>query len=435
MIADILRNKDVLRYLKNTIWLLSEKVLALIAALFVSVWTARHLGPDQFGQLSFAQSFASLFVAFAALGLIRILERDLVSSSANRQNIVSTAFYLVIFGASFAYITMSLFVKMRGYDPLFNVLILIIGLTSFLQVNAVFFSYFLSQVNAKPYVICNVIALAVSNLVKIGFILTDAPIWLFAFGFVLDGLLLLPMLLMITFRTESQPRFGYVTATTAKSLLKNSWPYILTGVLITIYMKIDTIMIKEMMSDYAVGQYSAAVRLSEGFYYLPVTIVGSIYPAIVTAKRMSSETYLIRLSNLYSMLFYIAIVLSVSISFLAPVIIRLLYGEEYEPATKVLLIHIWASVFVFVSIGSGRWLLTENLQILSIANTFIGVCINVALNYFLIPKYGIYGAAWATVVSYGASGYFCFALWSRTRVNFVLMTKSMFKLPSFKSLR
>jgi len=422
-------NNDVLHYIKNTAWLMSEKFLGLGAALIISVWIAKHLGPIQFGQLSFAQSFASLFVAVAALGLTRILERDLVDQTTSRQPIVSTAFYLVFAGGVFAYGLMYVFLRFRGYDSLSQELILIVGMTAFLQVNTVFISHFLSQVNAKPYVISNVIALTVSNIVKICFILLDAPLYYFAFGFVLDGLLLFPILMFVVYGSDAQPRFSMVSKNIAISLLRNSWPYILTGLLITIYMKIDTIMLKEMIGDYAVGQYSAAAKLSEGLYYIPVTIVASIYPAIVRAKRLGEVVYNQRLKSLYSSLFYLALVISVFISLLAPSIISLLYGDDYTPAVSVLVIHVWASVFVFVSMASGRWLLTENLQLLSIANTFVGVCINVGLNYFLIPIYGIEGAAFATVVSYGASGFFCFAIWRKSRPNFYLMTKSIFYLP------
>ena len=431
-IRSALQSKDIVHYLKNTVWLLSEKVLGLGAALLISVWMARHLGPEKFGQLSFAQGFASLFVAFAALGLQRILERDLVDRGDDRRSVISTSFVLVILGAIASYGLMMLFLNTRQYEDIQKQLVLIAGLTAFLQVNIVFLSHFLSRVNAKPYVMSNVVALSISNVVKVLFILNDAPLQYFAFGFVLDGLILLPILLTITRGSEAMPRLTLVSVRVAKSLLKDSWPYILTGVLITMYMKIDTIMLKEMLGDYEVGQYSAAAKLSEGLYYLPMILVSSIYPAIVRAKKQGEDIYNDRWKNLYSLLFYMALVLAIVVSLFASFAIRLLYGEAFLPAVPVLLIHVWASLFVFVSMASGRWLLTENLQLLSIANTFIGVCVNVGLNLYLIPRYGIEGAAVATVISYGASGYFCFALWRRTRPNFVLMSKSILKLPTLK---
>ena len=430
MLNKLLANKTILHYLRNTIWLVFEKVLGLGVALVVSVWIARHLGPELFGQLSFAQNFSLLFAAFAALGLQRILERDLVDRETDRQAVISTSIFLVVLGATASYSLMTMVMLAQGYDDVMQGLILICGLAAFLQVTVVFLAHFLSRTNAKPYVISNVAAITVSNIVKVLFIVTDAPLYFFALGLVLDGVLLLPILLTITRGTNAQPRLSLISKDLAKTLLANSWPYILTGVLITVYMKIDTVMLKSMLGDFAVGQYSAAAKLSEGLYYLPMIIVASVYPAIVRARKQSEAVYLSRWKNLYSLLFYMALVLAISVSLFSTSIISLLYGAEYAPAAPVLFIHVWASIFVFVSMASGRWLLTENLQRLSIANTFIGVVLNVSLNYYLIPAYGIEGAAYATVISYGASGYFCFILWRRTRPNFYLMTTSVLKLPS-----
>ena len=412
---------------------MSGRVLGLLAALIISVWTARHLGPTQFGQLSFAYNFAILFAAIAPLGITKILDRDLVRNEIDTRELVSTAFFLVVIGATIVYALMALVVTSRGYDNASTMLVLIIGLIAFLHVNTVLIAYFLSKVAAKPLSISNLIALALSNLVKILFILNDAPLIYFAFGFVLDWLLVLPILLTVLRNSDGFPNFRYISISTAKYLLRQSWPYILTGMMISLYMKIDTVMIKEMLGDYSAGQYSAASRLSEGVYFFPLTVVASLYPAIVNAKKNDQAAYVNRLSNLYSLMFYAALTISIFVSIATPYIIEFLYGAAYIEAIPVLIIHIWACVFVFIGVSSGRWLLTENLQTISMINTFIGACANILLNLMLIPKFGIVGAAWASIISYSVSGYFCFAIWPKTRPNFVLMTKSFARLPSLRN--
>lgn len=412
---------------------MGQRVLTLFVALLVSVWTARHLGPEQFGLLSFAYNLAILFAALSPLGLTRILERDMVSKSAEMKSIISTAFILIILGATTAYIALAFVVELRGYDAVAKRLILILGVIAFLQVNTIFVSYFLSRVKAKPLAISNVIALSISNIVKILFILNDAPLAYFAFGFVLDWLLLLPILLLALRKSEVLPRIRYFSFTTARYLIGQSWPYIFTGLLITLYMRIDTVMIKEILGDNSAGQYSAAARLSEGVYFLPLTIIASLYPAIVNAKKNNSKIYEARLKNLYSLMFYLAVFIAFFTSFIAPYAVNILYGENYNKTADVLVIHIWAAVFVFLGVCSGRWLLTENLQVISIANTAIGAIINIILNLIFIPKYGINGAAWASIISYAVSGYLCFALWGNTRRNFILMTQSFFRLPNLSN--
>ena len=418
-----------LHYIHNTLWLIAEKFLGTIAVLFIGVWIARHLGPAQFGKLSFAQSVVAMFSVVALLGLVRILERDLVSKESNRVEIINTALVLILGGATFVYSIILCFLAWRDYEDITNHLIAIVGLSTFFQVNRVYTAYFYSQVKAKRVVIGTVLALLVSNSIKIAFILSQAHLMFFAIAVFLDSAILFPVLLFITRNTEAVIRLHTFSVARAKSLLRDSWPYILSGFLATIYLRIDTVMIKEMMGDYSAGQYAAAARLSEGLYYLPITILASIYPAIVNAKHSSESLYRTRLSNLYSFLFLLGLSISIFVSLFSELIIDTLYGSVYSAAAVVLLIHVWSCVFIFVGTCSGRWLLTENLQVLAAANTFLGASLNIGLNIYLIPRYGIVGAAWATLVSYSFVGYFSFFLWKRTRPNFMLMTRSFMKMP------
>ena len=89
------------------------------------------------------------------------------------------------------------------------------------------------------------------------------------------------------------------------------------------------------------------------------------------------------------------------------------------------MIHIWAGVFVFLGVASGKWFMAENLQIFSTINTTIGAVVNIGLNYILIPKIGIEGAAWATLISYFIAAYLCLAFWKKTRINFIYLSKTM----------
>ena len=212
---------------------------------------------------------------------------------------------------------------------------------------------------------------------------------------------------------------------TATSLLKDSWPLIISGIAISIYMKIDQVMIREMMNVEAVGQYVAAVRLSEAWYYIPMVIVASLFPAIVNAKKQSEELYYSRIQKLYDFMVWTAIAIALPITFLSDRIVELLYGTQYNQAGSVLEIHIWTGVFVFAGVASSKWLLSENLQIFSTINTFIGVIINIGLNYFLIPRIGIEGAAWATLGSYFIAAYLSLLLWKKTRINFINLSKTL----------
>jgi O-antigen/teichoic acid export membrane protein len=165
-------------------------------------------------------------------------------------------------------------------------------------------------------------------------------------------------------------------------------------------MKIDQVMIKNFMEIKEVGYYAAAVKLCEAWYFVPMAVSTSVFPAIVNAKQTSEKLYLNRLQKLYDFLAAIAIIIAIPVTFLSGFIIDILFGPKFQPAASVLTIYIWAGVATFLGVASSQYLIAENLTKLSFYRTLIGMIINVILNLYLIPVYGINGAAIATLISY-----------------------------------
>jgi O-antigen/teichoic acid export membrane protein len=287
--------------------------------------------------------------------------------------------------------------------------------------------YFQSKVMSKYVVYANIIMLFISSLVKITLILNEAPLIAFAWVILFDSFVL-AMGFSYFFLKKSEFNFRRLIfkKETAISLLKDSWPLILSGIVISIYMKIDQVMIQSMLGSEAVGQYAAAVRLSEAWYFIPMVIASSLFPAIINAKKISEELYYARLQKLYDLMVWMAIAIAIPMTFLSDWIVELLYGVEYSEAGSVLMIHIWAGVFVFLGVASSKWLLTENLQIFSTINTTIGAIVNIILNYIFIENYGIEGSAWATLISHFVAAYLSLLFWNKTRINFINLSKSLF---------
>ena len=212
---------------------------------------------------------------------------------------------------------------------------------------------------------------------------------------------------------------------TAVSLLRDSWPLILSALIVSIYMKIDQVMIKEMLDTQEVGYYSAAVRLSEAWFAIGVIVCNSLFPAIINAKKETEAFYYKRIQNLFLFLIMIAYVLSIFVYFLSNLIILLLYGKEYINASAVLSIHMFSAIFVYLGVSSGRWLIIENKSIINLYRTSFGLVVNIILNYFLIKKHGIVGAAYASLVAYIVAYYLADTLFPSTRKIFVLKTYAL----------
>lgn len=420
-----------MKYFKNTSWLFGEKILRMIVGLFVGVWVARYLGPEQFGLFSYVQSFVGLFTAIATLGLDGIVVRELVRDESRRDELIGTALWLKLIGAFGVLIVLAIAIHFTSNDSYTNTLVFIIASATIFQAFNVVDMYFQAKVMGKYIVYANVISLFFSSIVKIALILNEASLEAFAWAVLFDSFVLACGFVYFFLKTNNKYTDTQTTLTNltfsrvmALSLLKDSWPLILSGIVISIYMKIDQVMIQEMMGSEAVGQYAAAVRISEAWYFIPTVLASSLFPAIVNAKKISEELYYARLQKLYDLMVWMAIAIALPMTFLSDWVIHFLYGEQYSQAGSVLMIHIWAGVFVFLGVASGKWFVSENLQILAFWRTFSGMIINVILNFVLIPKYGVQGVAVATLLSQIMAAYIFDLLNQKTEKMFWMKTKS-----------
>ncbi len=129
---------------------------------------------------------------------------------------------------------------------------------------------------------------------------------------------------------------------------------------------------------------------------------------------------------------WMAIAIALPMTFLSDWAIHLLYGEQYSQAGSVLMIHIWAGVFVFLSVANDKWFYIENKAELLTIKVIIGAVSNVILNFILIPKYGINGAAVATIISYSISVLWSDLIIKNVKILLVMKLKSIFLINLLK---
>jgi O-antigen/teichoic acid export membrane protein len=415
------------RYAANTSWMMGEKILRMFVGLFVGVWVARYLGPEQFGLLSYAQSFVFLFTAIATLGLDGIVVRELVKDERRRDELIGTAFGLKLIGAVLILPSLWLAVQLTSNDAHTNLLVFIIASATIFQSFNVIDFYYQSKVQSKYVAWANSFVLGASSAIKIALILNGAPLMAFAIMAAFDALVLAAGLVFFYQASSRQKLSSWSFKTSvATKLLQDSWPLILSSLVVTVYLKIDQVMIKEMLGAEAVGQYAAAIRLSEVWLFIPVVIANSVFPAILNAKKISEDLYFQRLQRLYTLVVWIAIGIALPISLLSDWLITLIYGEAYQEAAGVLMLHVWSGVFVALGVAASKWVIAENLVRNAFARTSIAALLNILLNILLIPEYSIIGAAIATLIAYSFANYFSLFFWTRTRTCFYQQTKAFF---------
>lgn len=413
------------RLIVNTGWLFVLRLLRLAFAFFVGIWLARYLGPERYGTLNYALAFVGLFAPIAHLGLNGPVVREIVNAPGAEDEILGTTFLLRLSGGIVCLAASTVAIMMvRPDDPLTRRLVSIVAFglvfTSFESIDI----WFQSQVQVKYAVYAKSAGLVIANLAKIYFILAAATLVAFAWVSALE-IVIAAIGLVIVYRYR-----GYLIGSwrfslrRARSLLRISWPMILSGALWMIYLRIDQVMLREMVSEEAVGVYSTAVRVSEVWYFLPVIVTTSLFPELVKSKQVGEKVYRSAFQKVYDFLVWTAMPVVLALTFLAGPVIRMLYGDAYAGGGIILAVLIWSSPFAFTRELYGKWLVSEELTKFYMLAHGSGAAINVLLNLYLIPRYEGVGAAVATLVSYMTGSYLiCFAH-PKTRVAGAMMSKA-----------
>ncbi|MGI0481009.1 flippase [Geminocystis sp. CENA526] len=395
------------KILGNTGWLFTDRILRMGIGLFVMVWVARYLGVEQYGTLNYASAFVALFGTISTLGLPSLVIRTITESPEDRDKILGTTFWLQLAGGIVTLIlTVLTIFLVKPNDTLMISLVVILGSMGIFKSFDTIDLWFQSQVQSKYTVLAKNTAFIILAIVKVILINLNAPLIAFACA-TLAEFIIGAIGLVIAYQYQGYSlRLWRWSLALAKKLLKESWPLILSGITIMIYMKIDQIMLGSMIDTTAVGLYSSATRISEVWYFIPTAIASSVAPSIYQAKKDGNESlYYQRISRLLRVLNLIAISIALPMTFLSKPLILLLYGQEFMEAGTILAIHIWASLFVFMGVATSPWFIAEGLTDLSFRRTFLGAITNVVLNFILIPKYAGVGAAIATVISYGLAAF------------------------------
>jgi polysaccharide transporter, PST family len=410
----------------NTGWLFVDRIMRMAVELFVSIWVARYLGSQQFGLFNYAIAFVALFNAISTLGLDSIVVRSLVLNPEDKEKILGTTFFLKLLGGVFVFLLSCIAIFVLRHDNNLTILLVIILSSTFIfqSLNTVDF-WFQSQLESKYTIFAKSSAFIIANILKVNLIVFQAP--LIAFGWVaFTEILLASVGLFFAYQVRGYSLWTWrLNFKEAKVLLRESWPLILSSLSVIVYFKIDQIMLGEMIGDEAVGIYSAATRISEVWYFIPMAIVASVAPSIYSAKESSEALYYQRIEKLIRLLVLISIIIALPISFMSGAIVSMTYGNVYAEAGNILSIHIWASLLVFMGVATSCWFIAEGLSHLSLVRTFIGASTNVLLNLFLIPKYSGVGAAVATLISYTCADFLMNATHPKTKKIFKIQIKSL----------
>lgn len=396
------------KYFRNMGWAFAGKIFSLLASLFIGAIVARYLGPERYGVLNYALSFVGIFIFLSSFGIDNVLVRDLIKYKESKETLLNTAFLLKLLGGILVIILSTATSVLIKNDLYTTILIFIYSLhLIFVSLNIVD-SYFQSIVKNKYSVIAQIISTIAVSLLKLFFVFVGFGTGWFLVALVFE-IAVSTLVLLLFFRKNGltikfNPDFGF-----AKKLLMDSWPFIFTTAFYLIYSKIDQIMIGKMIDTTSLGIYAAGVKLAEVWYFIPAIISGVLFPAIMNAKLTHDTLYKERIKKV--LLFAAAISFSIALFefIFAKYLILILFGSAYMSAVIILRIYTWAGISIATITVLHQYLTIENKTRLIMYSSFIGAFTNVVLNLVFIPRFGIVGSAWATLISYSSIPFFIFA--------------------------
>lgn len=410
---------------------MADRCFKILTNLATSAVIARYLQPEGFGTLSYILSLVTLFAAFANLGFDEIIVRRLVESEDDHPRILGSALSLRIISSIIGIVC--IMIASVATEPSADIrwMTLLVSSGILFQASNVVDLYFQSKVLSKYTSITNICQQATSTLIKIALVYYKAPIFAFAVAYFLD-FFLQSIGLIIAFRVCGMGfRKWKHDLSLVSHWVKAGLPLAISTIITSVYVRIDQVMIKSILGVTMVGQYAVTISLTEVWYFIPLLICQSLFPAIVRSKSSDPKIYYDRLQKLTDLLFTIALFLSIFAIFLAEPTIRILYGDKYLPAISTLKINIWSTVFVFIGSVSSKWLVVEGYFSKNLARITAGIISKILLNLVLIHYFSITGAAIATLSAHFIASYLYDFIDRDCRQMFKIKTKSFFFLPRY----
>lgn len=376
-------------------------MLRMGVGLLVGVWVARYLGPEGYGSLSFAGSYIMLFSALALFGLESLVVRELVTRPEERGSILGTACLIRLTAGVCSYmLALSLLLFLRPHDTLTLLMAAILGSSLLFQALDMTDLWFQSRVASRFSVISRSSAFLLASCAKLVMVLSGASLTAITLATASEAFFA-ALALLLAYRLSGERISAWRwDRRWFRKLWSDSLPLVLSGIVLMVYLRIDQVMLGALASTADVGQYAAAVRISEIWYFVPAAIVSSVFPGLVQLRSTDPELFRAKLQRLYNLMAFAGYAVALPVTVLAPWLVKLLFGAAYQPAAPLLAVLIWAGLFANLTVVRNAQLIAEERGKALLFSTSLGALANVAANLLLIPRFGAMGAAIATCISY-----------------------------------
>lgn len=385
---------------KNTIYNSVKSIFSIIYPLITFPYISRVLMVENVGKVNFGSSIVSYFSLVASLGVSTYAIRECSRVKDNREQLSRTAsqiFSINIVSTIIAYL--ALILTMIIAKPLKDYHLLICIQSASILFTTLGADWINTAMEDFRYITARTVGMQLVSLVLM-FIFVHSPEHYHAYAFISVLASSGANIINIFYHRK----FCNIRFTLHMKMEKHFPRIMLLFSLMlsqTIYTNSDQTILGLIRGDYEVGLYSTAVKI----YNIVNTIVASV--AWVVMPQLSSEFAAKNYKKINELLKYslnfiivIGIPCIVGLNVITKELIYVIAGEEYLPAGIALHILSIALLLSFVGGWIGNMMmLPSGREKVSLIACIVAAITNVALNFILIPKWGLYGGATTTAIA------------------------------------
>jgi len=390
----MLRNRTV----QNAGWLMCGRIVHMLLSFLMGLLTARYLGPSHYGLIQYVAAYATFLTPLCTLGIHSVIVKNLIDHPVEEGKTLGTALVLRLFSSFCSLCVIIAVVSIVDRSQPVVLMVAALHCTSLVfQAFDSFNDWFQSKLLSKYQSIASMAAYALASVYRLYMLMEGKSVEWFAIATSIDyGIA--AALLYLFYKRRHGPKLCFSIAK-AKELLRVSRSYILSGLMIAVSGAADRLMLKHMLSDNAVGYYSLAVSISTMWTFVLSSVIDSVKPSIMRYHNENRVMYEKANRSLYAIVLYGSLLASLLISLVAPLFVRLLYGQQYLPAVEPLRIVVWYTAFSYLGVARDIWIVCERKQ-QYLKYLYMGsALLNVGLNAALIPLLGVNGAAAAALLT------------------------------------
>lgn len=419
---------------QNSFWIMLENLSRFFFGIILTIVLSRYFGPREYGLFIYIYSISSFMILVCKMGMDSIMIRDLLTknySLLKQTKLHGSVFWILqIYSIIIYLISVLIFWNIEeNYQTkiIFSLFLTNIFFTSFLSIEYFYNSKFKSKISSNIKICCYLLFF----FIKIYLIHQQYDLQKIIFVFVLENIFI-SIFLVLSFKYNYSLKFFYVfDKKIFLKIFKSGIILSFSSILTFIQLRIDTVMIRNILSFEDLGKYSVSTKIYESWIFFITIFTLATFPILALYRKQGYEKFLTYFKRLMSFIVLLSIIISLICFNFDKLIIDTLFGEIYSKDNFVLKIIIWSSIFSSMGSFTNRYFILQNIEKNIFERTFIGSLLNIILNYYLIKIYGINGAALSTLITLLYINYFHDLLNKDTRKLFFIKSYIIFEFFKF----